>query len=403
MDGANTERFEYLDVGGEITVIPFTEKISEPKSTKYLFMGPTGAGKSSFIEALAGGPQVLAISKNQLSSYTQKVNTYQLVNVSRWGRRPTYLIDTPGFSDNKLSEIEIMKMITSWLKENNEEYFSVIFYLIPINDTRLGGSKRRTIRMLKEFLTPIRELGTLCFVTTMWDTLHNEQMYLRAEARLAQLQGEILKEFIDHRAEITRFTNTRSSALSILDQRQKTNMSFTEVDLKLTPLLLHDLHDRISISINTIQVLESDLSQAETQENLELKSILEGRQSETKESLIRFITQICEFLGPEHKANVDLQQLCRAIMAADIDLDDTHKRQIELWARDMGKAGQGDDLVIPTDGKSGVVPESDEPEKSIGLSAPHLIQASGTVNVFQPLVDAVKRKGKKIFNSKRSG
>ena len=102
-------------------------------------MGPTGAGKSSvsqclpvtwryseaeyfdihlkFIEALAGESQQLSISKNQLAGYTQTVNAYRVVNVTLY-EFPVYLVDTPGFSDLKISEFEIMGMVRRWLKDN---------------------------------------------------------------------------------------------------------------------------------------------------------------------------------------------------------------------------------------------------------------------------------------------
>lgn len=65
--------------------------------------------------------------------------------------------------------------------------------MTPINETRLPGTKRRTIEMLKALLAPSNELRTIIFVTTMWDTLHNEQTRLRGESNFVQLKDEILK------------------------------------------------------------------------------------------------------------------------------------------------------------------------------------------------------------------
>ncbi|KAF9032777.1 hypothetical protein BJ165DRAFT_1516797 [Panaeolus papilionaceus] len=73
---------QYLKITGDVSVETVTTSIpQDPYPCVYLIMGPTGAGKSSFIEAFAGESQRLLISKNQLSGYTQAVTAYRLVNV----------------------------------------------------------------------------------------------------------------------------------------------------------------------------------------------------------------------------------------------------------------------------------------------------------------------------------
>lgn len=72
---------------------------------------------AQFIEVLKGESQNLSISKDQLSGHTQEVCAYKLVNVTRLSV-PIYLIDTPGFSDSKISDIEITEMVSKWLEDN---------------------------------------------------------------------------------------------------------------------------------------------------------------------------------------------------------------------------------------------------------------------------------------------
>lgn len=69
-----------------------------------------------FIESLTGKRGSLSISKDQLAGYTQDVRAYELVN-TRIQDEPVFLIDTPGFSDTNISEIEIVDMIRAWLKD----------------------------------------------------------------------------------------------------------------------------------------------------------------------------------------------------------------------------------------------------------------------------------------------
>ncbi|KAF9051300.1 hypothetical protein BJ165DRAFT_1447886 [Panaeolus papilionaceus] len=72
-----------------------------------------------FIEALAGKGQSLGISKDQLAGFTQHVTGYELVNTEMQhpsGKSyPVWLIDTPGFSDSKISELEIVREAKNWL------------------------------------------------------------------------------------------------------------------------------------------------------------------------------------------------------------------------------------------------------------------------------------------------
>ncbi|KAF9042397.1 P-loop containing nucleoside triphosphate hydrolase protein, partial [Panaeolus papilionaceus] len=162
-----------------------------------LIIGPTGAGKSSFIEALAGEGQSLAISKDQLSGFTQEVTVYKLQNTAmtyniNGGSFPIYLIDTPGFSDGKISEMEVVSKVRSWMKAGGHYQINRVLYLCPITDTRASGSKRRTIKMFQSLIDGHTK-DKVTIVTTMWDRVHHPQVKERAEANFAQLQNDIWK------------------------------------------------------------------------------------------------------------------------------------------------------------------------------------------------------------------
>ncbi|KAF9035518.1 hypothetical protein BJ165DRAFT_1409389 [Panaeolus papilionaceus] len=264
-------------------------------------IGPTGAGKSTLIEALAGESQNLSISKDQLAGYTQTINAYRLVNVTQTQHhppRPVYLIDTPGFSDSKFSEIEIIDMIRTWLEENGIHKVGRILFLTPITGTRLSGSRRRTIEMLKQFLEPNDGIASVVFVTTMWNTLHNEETRSRAEATFAQLNDDVCKDFYGlSKISITRFMNTRKTALRAMDSASSH--------------LYRDLHHRIEGALREKQVIESDLSQPDTQTNNNLKAVLESNQEENNKTLTKFIGQWHNF-GPPPKGFEDAHACLRA-------------------------------------------------------------------------------------------
>ncbi|KAF9054793.1 hypothetical protein BJ165DRAFT_1607373 [Panaeolus papilionaceus] len=317
-------RRQNLTLSGEISIVPLSTdiEITYPCYT-VLVTGPTGAGKSTFIETLADSSQTLSLSKDQLSGYTQSVTGYKVVNMSKRHRsgidRTVYLVDTPGFGDTKISENEIIDMICEWTRANGLGYFDKILYLIPINETRLTGTKKNIIQMLTGLLKQTRDnFNCLTFVTTMWDALCHEQAQERGNSNFAQLRDLYLKEFIDKGASIEHFMNTRDSVLDILDpgsRHSDTNSVF--ISRNRTPELYRNLYERISNALQRKRVLEDDLmafiSQSEAQDNLELISILERDLRENNEVLTRFIRQFSQFGGVPEGFEDDANRLLRDI------------------------------------------------------------------------------------------
>ncbi|KAF9044913.1 hypothetical protein BJ165DRAFT_1611159 [Panaeolus papilionaceus] len=277
-------------------------------------MGPTGAGKSTFIEALAGVSQNLAISNNQLAGFTQHVSAYKLVNVARvlYGRE-IYLVDTPGFSDGKISEMEVLEMLKDWLKEYcSPSYFRILF-LTPITVTRLPGSRQRTIKMLKESLggNPVAVTVT----TTMWDTLHSERTCIRAEKTFEQLRDEVFKGFFGKTTNLERFTGTGTSALQVMDDGAWHGRLFEKSTHTPSVHLYCDLHERIEGALQKKVMLEADLAHSDAQANKQLKDILERDQNENDEMLTKFISQLVNFGQPPHEFREGAQALRKNIAA----------------------------------------------------------------------------------------
>ncbi|KAF9034260.1 hypothetical protein BJ165DRAFT_1534086 [Panaeolus papilionaceus] len=289
---------ENLSITGDISVEPVTTRIpKKPYPYIFLIMGPTGAGKSSFIEALAGESQKLWISKDQLAGYTQTVSAYRLVNVVLRGwdpPRPVYLIDTPGFSDLKISEIEVVNMVKKWSQENDLDYAASILYLTPITETRLPRSRRKTFNMLKRLFRGY--YASLVIITTMWDTVHNKQTRNRAESNFAQLRDETLKEFVEHPStDVIKFTNTKNSALLAIDRKSYATHVFNDYTTSKSRFLYQDLHERIQGALQEKQIIELDLAQHEAQIKDNLRTILESNRRENNRTLTKFINQFVNF------------------------------------------------------------------------------------------------------------
>ncbi|PPQ82791.1 hypothetical protein CVT24_009894 [Panaeolus cyanescens] len=298
----------------------------EQASAKYLLMGPTGSGKSSvptllsFVEALGDPSQRLGISKNQLESYTHTVTAYQVLGLvhHKW---PVYVIDTPGFCDNTISEVEIMKMITHWMKYNGCVFFfhvasngterldsrqllctmmdriyhvDYIIYMIPITDTRLSGTRRRVIDMMTTFVKEDNNCASLLFATSMWDVLQSDKAKSRATRNYAQLMDDVFAEPMTRGVALQRFHNTQQSALSIMDQHFVTVSSiFTCSSLESSPILYQALLTRINALLDQYNIIEQDLAQPETQENHILVEIL----NEQRIKLVRILVEYPQMPG----------------------------------------------------------------------------------------------------------
>ncbi|PPR04214.1 hypothetical protein CVT24_013296 [Panaeolus cyanescens] len=207
--------YKQLQIGGEVSVrrLDSTESVWGPN---FLLFGPTGAGKSSFIEALANDRE-MGISKDQLESFTQTVTAYRPVNIRVTGFN-ICLLDCPGFSDTSLSDLEIIEMVNKWMKEKGVSYLMGILYFCPVTDTRLPRTRRKTMEMLQALVNPNKAVkgheGAVTIVTTMWDQVWCERVAERAEKNYTQLKDG---EMIEKGADITKFKKTQESALAIID------------------------------------------------------------------------------------------------------------------------------------------------------------------------------------------
>ncbi|KAF9037927.1 hypothetical protein BJ165DRAFT_1553609 [Panaeolus papilionaceus] len=289
MASTSTRKYENLRVTEPASVVPVGER-SEINGMVVLIMGPTGSGKSSFIEVL-GLKGTSKISSNGLDGCTQTISAYHLNHVTCRGS-VIYLVDSPGFADSKISEMSIVSMLQRWRKDNNT-YFHCIFYFTPITSVRLPGSHRQVLKTF-QVLTGVRTATDIRIVTTMWDNISGEGPATRAEKTYEQLWDNIWKDFIEAGAQITKFYNTKESALSVLDDAvgQGTNRTFSieghQHNIKSSPFannLLTDLQNRIQNLHSHIPTLQDELSHAEAQGDELLVSTLRPRIEEAENDL----------------------------------------------------------------------------------------------------------------------
>ncbi|PPQ99680.1 hypothetical protein CVT24_009752 [Panaeolus cyanescens] len=275
-------------------------------------MGPTGAGKSSFVESFGFKDESCPkISSNGLEGCTQVVTTYTLENVyimdehegelTEW---PLYLIDSPGFSDTKISEVQIVNSLAGWIRTRKFRIDYILFFC-PINQTRLPGTQRRVLQTFRS-LTGVEGASRVGIVTTMWDGLWSQTAKDRARNNFNQLQNEAWKDYIESGSQIHKFHNTQASALSILDHAIAyvgTNTASSELfqmvvrqDIirtsRIAPNLRYDLEGRIIQLRQQQRTIESDLAEvsavADEEDSELLRSTLLPRLEEAKKDRKRF-------------------------------------------------------------------------------------------------------------------
>ncbi|PPR01404.1 hypothetical protein CVT24_006242 [Panaeolus cyanescens] len=287
--------FKNLVFSGPISVVPSDACLTDgfDMSFVFLLLGPTGTGKSSFIEALAGPSSKLKISKNQLQGVTQDIVCYQLTNV-QWkcteeGHRHTvYVIDTPGFADNGLSELKMFNMLTDWLKQGpafttvnlpevKRTIINHIIYFHPITSPRMSGSKHGLLKILTALTGGSRvgstsEMSRITFATTMWDMLRDKE---KAEVRYKQLQAQNgpCGTFIEGGSRVVKFENTHESALWILDTAEAAIEHF----FRFERMLIKDEHVRDTPFGPNLYALLCDRIEQLASEHASLSRILEMR------------------------------------------------------------------------------------------------------------------------------
>ncbi|KAF8191299.1 P-loop containing nucleoside triphosphate hydrolase protein [Pholiota molesta] len=195
-------------------------------------MGPTGVGKSTFINSLlksVGGTQPCVEVGHGLQSCTshlkpivipfahgengENLNGFTNPNGHNEGR--LVLVDTPGFDDTYEDDAEILRRISVWLGISYVAGMKLggVIYLHDITQTRMLGTTRRNLTMFRK-LVGEDALKCVFLGTTKWRLVEPAAGAKRQE----QLEAVFWKDLIDAGAQVFSVQDQDTPESSVHDQ-----------------------------------------------------------------------------------------------------------------------------------------------------------------------------------------
>ncbi|KAI0091158.1 P-loop containing nucleoside triphosphate hydrolase protein [Irpex rosettiformis] len=173
-------------------------------------MGSTGSGKSSFINAASGSQLNVGHGLKSCTSSIARSDVFTLAG------RDIVLIDTPGFDDTTVSDIDVLKHMSGFLSITYEHGYKLsgIIYLHRISDNKVGGISRRNLTMFRK-LCGEEALRNVAFITTMWDSFVDQEPAVVRERELAN-RNEFFRPMLQQGARMYRHTNSVDSAREII-------------------------------------------------------------------------------------------------------------------------------------------------------------------------------------------
>ncbi|KAF5356828.1 hypothetical protein D9756_006605 [Leucocoprinus leucothites] len=251
------------------------------------FMGPTGSGKSHFIDLLTDQKDKRA--NNTLSSVTQDIGATRVPFPGDTQRRSVVFVDTPGFDDSGKTDFEILKLINDWLTKTykNGIKLSGIIYLHRITANRMAGTPYKNLRTFGK-LSGDAAMSQVILVTTFWERGDASRV---GESRVQQLKDNYWKPLIDRGSSIDALKKANSDEAwrvvrSLIDKR---------LNARREVLLQEETVDR-HIALNETQAgktLYTDLQRTLAEKKQRLETV--GRQAEQSND-----PHLKEYLRKEH-------------------------------------------------------------------------------------------------------
>ncbi|KZP32134.1 hypothetical protein FIBSPDRAFT_1037208 [Athelia psychrophila] len=174
-----------------------------------IVMGPTGAGKSTFIEYAT--QQAGESVGHSLESKTSEIRAVRCQHLR--DHESVIFVDTPGFDDTHRSDIEILSQIAGWFVKAYKQKvpISAIIYLHRISDNRMAGSPLKNLQMFASMCGQ-EAMPRVVLATTMW----GETTTATGERREKELKGTFWTDMIAQGCTVQRFGDSYPSAWQLV-------------------------------------------------------------------------------------------------------------------------------------------------------------------------------------------
>ncbi|KAF9038072.1 P-loop containing nucleoside triphosphate hydrolase protein [Panaeolus papilionaceus] len=230
-----------LDLDPTNAFVAVLDDINKDDDIIVAVMGVTGAGKTSFIKAIAGD-KVQGVGHN-LDAGTNTVNCFKIPIPQTESH--LILVDTPGFDDPNRTDGDILTVIAEWLKASYKEgkTLSGIIYLHRITDIRFDSGSAKSLTLFKHICGG-DVFDKVCFTTTKWNDVQPEKKidYERKEDDLRKdhwgvyiAKGSITSRFDSTTEEMARDTAKKTVQKLVEDTTRKMIITLQKqlVDQKL--------------------------------------------------------------------------------------------------------------------------------------------------------------------------
>ncbi|KAG8785819.1 hypothetical protein FRC19_006477 [Serendipita sp. 401] len=265
-----------------------------------IVMGPTGAGKSTFI-SYATGDEGQDIG-HSLKSFTRDI----IVRKTIIKGESFALIDTPGFNDTTRSDYEILGEIAAFLTAAQKGRYRLdkLLYLHRISDNRMAGTPLRNLELFASVCGNVA-MPNVTIVTTMWN-LVTPQI---GEERVRQLRESFWTQMINGGCDITKFRDSRPSAEDIIGQKREAQTTLLAQELVTKGKNLNTTAAGIMLSKQLEKLLQDEKASSlklqqlsQQQNNAAARQHLESELNDIRKSISQKVSE----LGQLHRSFLDI-------------------------------------------------------------------------------------------------
>ncbi|KAL8822685.1 MAG: hypothetical protein Q9191_006585 [Dirinaria sp. TL-2023a] len=171
-------------------------------------LGVTGAGKTTFISKATGrtdlkiGHDIESCTK-EISAINFKISNTDIV-----------LLDTPGFDDTDVSDVEVLNSIGDFLQQtyNHKKLLTGVILLQPVTGNKIQGNETRRLRLFKKILGE-EAYSHVIIATTMWSGLNDREAGVK---QVDQRKDKYWDDLIKGGASVVEHDNSGTTAIEII-------------------------------------------------------------------------------------------------------------------------------------------------------------------------------------------